>query len=394
MRHDEAEREDLKLRDLGYDRSVAPEQAIARLRALRGTAEVSDAAIARALGGIASAEAAEMLAGMEPGASGATRREIRRSLFRLRQRGIVPVAATTAASARADSAPAPGTEPGLSALFSPIDAEGARVVWLLKPRTRGGVARLWGLASDVEGLAEVSMAEITRRELRTERSEAERRAAIKMVDGDWRLADFVLCEAYRRTPESRRGHVGNFLTLRAEIIPSAPPTQLAHPVYQELAPMLEREPSPELLKEPEAAALRISPADIKSYVDEIKSIQDSTLILNRVQQEERINAVVERAIGDLLSGDRAQRMRRRLEDIAYYLARAGRKEAAGWAAAAAARLRDGADPRRIVFFQALLRAQLGAVFSEAREREREEPRLIMTPAEAMRAQQQSRARRR
>jgi hypothetical protein len=140
--------------------------------------------------------------------------------------------------------------------------------------------------------------------------------------------------------------------------------------------------------------LRISPADIKSYVDEIKSIQDSTLILNRVQQEERINAVVERAIGDLLSGDRAQRMRRRLEDIAYYLARAGRKEAAGWAAAAAARLRDGADPRRIVFFQALLRAQLGAVFSEAREREREEPRLIMTPAEAMRAQQQSRARRR
>jgi hypothetical protein len=81
-------------------------------------------------------------------------------------------------------------------------------------------------------------------------------------------------------------------------------------------------------------------------------------------------------------------VRRRLEDMGYYMARSGRREAAGWAAAAAARLRDGADARRIPFFQALMRAQLGAVFAQAQEREREEPRLIMTPAEAMRAQQQ------
>jgi hypothetical protein len=51
-------------------------------------------------------------------------------------------------------------------------------------------------------------------------------------------------------------------------------------------------------------------------------------------------------------------------------------------------LRDGADVSRIAFFQALIRAQLGAVFAEEQERARDEPRLIMTPAEAMRAQQQ------
>ncbi len=49
---------------------------------------------------------------------------------------------------------------------------------------------------------------------------------------------------------------------------------------------------------------------------------------------------------------------------------------------------DGAVASRSPFFQALIRAQLGAVFAEEQEREREEPRLIMTPAEAMRAQQQ------
>ncbi len=111
-------------------------------------------------------------------------------------------------------------------------------------------------------------------------------------------------------------------------------------------------------------------------------------MLNRVQQEGRINVVVERAVGELLGGERAAAVRRRLEDIAYYMARSGRREPAGWAAAAAARLRDGADASRIPFFQALIRAQLGAVFAEEQEREREEPRLIMTPAEAMRAQQQ------
>jgi hypothetical protein len=394
MAHNETEHDDLKLREMGFDAGAPAEQAVARLKTLRGTPGVSDAAIARALGAIADSEAAEVLTAMAAGAVGATRREVRRALFKLRQRGIGAAVAADAVASPANSSLASSSDTGLSALFSPIDAEGARVVWLLKARPRGGLARLWGLVSDVEGLAEVALAEVTRKESRAERSELERRAGISMVEGDWHLADFTLCEAYRRTPEARRGHVGNFLTLRAEIISSAAPAQLDHPVYAELASAVAREPSPDLLKEAEASALRFSPADIKPYVDEIKSIQESTLVLNRYQQEERINAIVERAIGELLTGDHAQRMRRRLEDIAYYMAHARRTEAAGWAVAAAARLRDGAEPRRSGFFQALVRAQLGAVFSEAREREREAPHLIMTPAEAMRAQQQARARRR
>jgi hypothetical protein len=41
-----------------------------------------------------------------------------------------------------------------------------------------------------------------------------------------------------------------------------------------------------------------------------------------------------------------------------------------------------------------MRAQLGAILAEENEQRREEPRLIMTPAEAMRAQQAARARQR
>jgi hypothetical protein len=57
-------------------------------------------------------------------------------------------------------------------------------------------------------------------------------------------------------------------------------------------------------------------------------------------------------------------------------------------------LRDGADLKRSPFFQAFMRAQLGALIAEEEQHQREEPRLIMTPAEAIRAQQTARERQR
>src|SRR5579863_992571 len=124
MTHSDAEREDASLRAAGFDPAAPPAEALARLGELRSAPGVSANAIARALGAIASADAAAMLAAMEAGASGALRREVRRALFRLRQRGIAPAAAAAAAAPSAPSAPAAVS--GLSALFSPIDADGAR----------------------------------------------------------------------------------------------------------------------------------------------------------------------------------------------------------------------------------------------------------------------------
>ena len=49
--------------------------------------------------------------------------------------------------------------------------------------------------------------------------------------------------------------------------------------------------------------------------------------------------------------------------------------------------RDGAELTRIPFFQTFIRANLGQAIAEQQETQREEPRLVMTPAEAMRARQ-------
>jgi hypothetical protein len=380
-----------RLRELGFDPAAPPADAVAALRALRDRADVPQELIAEALGEIASADAAALLAEMAPKAHGAARRALRGALFRLRQHGIeAPVVAPSAASA-----PPSITEAGLTALLSPADADGARIVWMLKARSGsgGGLRRIWGLVSESVGLIGVTLETVMRKEYRADRVEIERRAGTPFIDADGALADFILCEAWRRTPEARRGRVGDFLTLRAELIASAPATDFRHPIYDELAAQLAADPPAELMREPDiGAAYKLPPAAIKPYAGEVSGLNQSTIVLSRVQQNDRVGTIVERALGELLSGEVAHCLQRHLEDTAYIFARSGKREAAGWAAAAAARIRDGADLKRLAFFQALMRAQLGAVLAEQKEEAREEPRLIMTPAEAMRARQAAQAR--
>lgn len=383
----ESSRPDARLLDLGFDPAAPPEQALAKLTSLRGAEGVTGSMVAQALGMIASAEAARMLLEMEHGATGALRREIRRALFKLRQHGVEIPSSAASLSPSVQSA-----DLGLSASLSSSDADGARIVWLLKSRSGGGLRRLWGLVSSREGLLGATLEPVTRKEFRSDRAEVERRAGTPLIDADWRLADFILVEAYRNTPENRLGRVGNFLALRAELIDTAPARNFHHPIYDELAAALPAEPSADLMKAPEIGAYQLPPEVVKHYADEVTNLQQSVLVLNRMQQEERVRTVVERAMDDLLKDAVADRLRRHLEDTAYFYAHSGKPTEAGWAAAAAARLRDHTDLKRSPFFEAFMRAQLGAILAEQQEEQRDEPRLIMTPAEMMRARQAAQAR--
>ncbi len=379
--------DDTNLLEAGFDPGVAPGDAVAKLRKLKDKPGIADTAIARALGSIADRRAAEMLTEMEAGAAGALRREVRRAIYKLKQRGLdTPAASAQVAGTLHD------TDTEKSAMLSPIDSEGARIVWIVKPRVQGGVLRMWALMSENEGLVGAQNTSLSRRELKSERDELERRAQVKLVDADWRVADYIACEAWRNTPEPRRGQVGNFLMLRSELITSPPPTELLHPVYAELAGEVAMEPSIELLKEPELLEWRLPDALLKPYVDEIAEAGESVIVLSPVHKQERVNAVIDRATGELLTGDTGRRIQRRLEDIAYYLARVGRRVQAGWAAAAAARIRDGIDVTKVLFLQAFIRTQLGTVAAAEQQKAEEEPRLIMTPAEAMRSREAREAR--
>src|SRR5438445_3664585 len=139
---------DVRLRERGFDPSAPAAQAVATLTAMRGAAGVDNAMIAHALGEITAPEAAAELSAMELSASGTLRREIRRALFRLRQRGIE---APSVAAAQPSPAPSVAQD-DLIALISASDASGARIAWLSKARGGGGLRRAGGLVSESDGL--------------------------------------------------------------------------------------------------------------------------------------------------------------------------------------------------------------------------------------------------
>ena len=379
-----------ELLELGLEPDLGPAETVSAIQHLWATNHGSASKIARALATLPIPEAAEMLAAMEHGASGSSRREIRRALFKLHQRGVEIPNETVERSKPASDL----SDAGLSAVLSPIDGDGARIAWILKSRANGGLRRLWGVVSEQEGLVGITLDNLTRKELRTERKELEKRAGVALIDADWHLADFILSEAWRNTPESRRREIGDFLATRSELIGAALPSSFDHPIYAEFADSLGNEPSLDLMKEPEIAGWHLPPEVVKPYADEAADLRNSVIVLNRIQQEERVNLVIERAIVEIFGGPVGERLRRHLEDTAYYYARTRRLHEAAGTAAAAAQIRDHADLKRSPFFQALTRAQLGAQIAESEQHERKEPRLIMTPAEAMRARQQAVERRR
>ncbi len=383
----QTEQDVVRLRELGFNPAAPAAEALRCLGELRASGGISGIAIARALGSVEDGGAVRMLLEMEDGASGALRREIRRSLFRLSRRGIARPASGEPAGRR-ESADGPSSEPGFTACISPPDVEGTQLVWLLKPRPGGGVVRLTGLVSGQQGLLGVGVATMTRRELRAERKELEQRSGLRLIEAVPALADFILCDAYRRTPVERRGPVGDFYALRAEFTAAPAPSEFAHPVYSELAAEAAGEPSPGLLQEPEVATFRIPAAGLKPWVEEVNRAREGLIVVSAAAQRERVMAVVGKAANELLRGELAVRLRRQLEDAAYYMMRDGRRAAAGWACAAAARIRGHAGLGDLPFFRALVEAQLGAALAEEAERKEAEPRLIMTPAEAIRAQEE------
>src|SRR5437016_2550342 len=115
---------------LGVDRAgdLTPAAVAPHLAGAHGTE------IAAALGDLGTPEVAALLVAVEPDVHDrAVRKEIRRALYRLRQRGVpIPAASapsaspTTAATAEADG------------LVSGFDARGDRVVWIVRPLTAGG----------------------------------------------------------------------------------------------------------------------------------------------------------------------------------------------------------------------------------------------------------------
>ena len=221
-------------------------------------------------------------------------------------------------------------DPGLDGLVSALMVRGSDLA--AAPRASGGTLLLAAEVNEPDRLRDVRLAEGPRaaRDPRAPRREA----GLRLVAAGWRILD-ALVEAHERGGASDRSH--DYLRLRPQVVtvpplaPAEPRSALATPPRDDELPGL-LAGSAELLALPELRTWWPHPDAAKPFVEEIASIRDSPLVLNRIQQEERLQAVLLRAAATLYP---PAVVARRLEGTAYVLAATGRVPAARQALAAA-----------------------------------------------------------
>jgi hypothetical protein len=356
---------------------------VPRLEEHFGKGRESDLGIIFILGRISDSSAAEALARLEQRAAGKEiKKEIRRSLFKLAQKGI-----SVARSGHGET-PARRTilnwDVEIEGYLSSVDGAGGRLVWLAKPQAGSGIQLLQGMVSDREGLQHVGGTVIRRKELRQMIQEIKEKHGVTMVSIPWEYGDRVLYEANERRKTLGDGSVENFSSLRA-VFTSARPKELAHPVYdrvssEEARSGAWRELSRQLLDEPEFRPWILDEDWVRSYLQQLQEAQESRLVLNPLQKEERLAGIVREAVRTIFAGESVKILQRRMEDMALYLFETGRLDKAKLALAVALQFKNG-DPGLldISFLTGLAQKSFAFYTSQEETEKEEEPSLIVKP---------------
>ncbi len=360
---------------------VSDAAAPAALETHLGRSVATDVAIAHRLGALASDDSVRVLQRLEhSSADKLVRKEAKRALYRLQQRGV-------AVPQERAPAPPPIVQAVVEGYVSPVDGHGDQLIWIVRPRP-SGIAHLFALINDPAGLREVELNLITRKALRHLRDELATKHDLRLVDADATYCDFLIHRALGWARSQGTPMTGDYPALRAQILKAPPADDLPPLVLSRIdAEAIKRDPvilgrSAGLLEEPELRTWFFGPEQLKPYLDELAGIRESPLVLNRVQQEERFRVAVERAVVDLFGDQWRMAYARRLYEMAYFFAVTARTSRAGEAVAVAHALTESTQGGRgIPFCEHLARASLSLYFQAAVEDEQERAKssLVVTP---------------
>lgn len=368
----------LRARGLDPDRLGAADFDETAARAL--LAAPNGPALAEALGEVGGEHMASVLATLDSNDVGRPQRKaVRRALHRLHERGIT----VPARDPLVVHAPFGDVGEQHEAWVSATDGAGTRLAWLAAPRSSGALVLVATELNEPAGLLDLHMADVSRKQLRAARRQLTE-SGVQLVAAPFDVVDALVVEGQRRRGEVERRL--DYLRVRSRLTSAAPgpatepsSTRVTPPADDEMAALVAG--SAVLLQEPEIARWWPQPADAAPFLAEIAAVRDSPIVLNQVQQEERLAAMLTRATRTLYP---PQKMARCFAATAYVLAETGRTAAARMALAVGRTLDAAPDAQRdIPVLVALTHQGLGrlAAASAAQQRSEREGALVMTPGE-------------
>jgi hypothetical protein len=370
------------LQQAGLTFDTAGAAIVPRFEQEFGKAEHTDLAIVFALGKIAEPAAVAALLRIEKEARDKNlKKEIRRSLFKLSQKGLTIPEDKSGEEKSPVSTLARTSD--IEAYMSAVDGAGGRLLWIVKPQPGHGLQTIQAMINDREGLQRLGGAQVRRKELRNMAQEIKKQHGITMIAVPWEYADSVLYESFEKAKAAGRSGLENFHELRS-IFGTGKPTTQEHPVYRRLRSEdarqgAWRELSRRLLDEPEFRFCILDADWLAPFLGQLQDAQSSRLVLNPMQREERLAGIVRDTVKMLCTGEAGKIMQRRLEDMAFYLLETARTEAAKLALAVAAQIQDGdPGPLDISFLTGLAQKSFAFHLSQQKSKE-EEPSFIVKP---------------
>jgi hypothetical protein len=356
---------------------------VTRLKEESGQGRETDLAIVFALGKIADPGAVEALAAIDKEtADKEVKKEIKRSFFKLSQRGLA-ISREESSQAR-PAAAVFDRAPEIEAYMSSVDGAGGRLIWLAKPQPNHGLQVIQAMVNDREGVQRFGGAGIRRKELRKMFQEIKEQHGVTMISVPWQYADAVLYEGFEKAKSLGRSGLENFHELRS-IVNTGKPRIQEHPIYSRLdldgtRDGAWREQSRRLLDEPELRFWILEDDFVRPFLSQVEEAQTSRLVLNPVQKEERLASIVRDAVKAVCADEMGKRMLRRMEDMALYLFETGRVDLAKLAVAVALQIKEGdPGPLDLSFLTGLVQKSFAFYLSQQKTKAEEEPSLIVKP---------------
>lgn len=310
------------------------------------------------------------------------RKVIKRSLYRLKNRGI---AVEEAPVDREGSILHPLRPEPVKGFGSGIDFLGQRLLLLVIPQAGRGSKVMQGMISDTQGLIAFSGEEMARKGFRKFFEEVQGKSLFPLVEMDPSYVGFLFTQAYQLTVEKKGTPPQDYLRWKGEL-------QKVRKVYEK--PLIyshlqmsdiegdERtlKRTADLLKDDLFSSWGIEEDQIRPYADAVWEAEESKIVLNQNQKEARFQEIYLKALTELFSGEKRVLYKRRLEEVAYVLFKLGRLEEAKVCLAGAIDLENPVNPLNPnPFLFQLVIESIFTLLAEAHEKKSKEPSLIVKP---------------